>query len=352
MTYADVHMKAIEMANSARNAKQFNKAIKLLMSNAEHYPRSAYELFKQFRNVDMELACSYLVLAAQNGWDNARIKLAEYLAYGTYFDRNENRALELAGPYADTEPFAANLIGVIYLTGTQVAFDLRKAVAYFTKASAMGFGQASLNIGLICTGRYGVAPDPRKALDWFITSAEQGCGEGCYAAASIYIENDNFPAAHNYLVKGVSLGDRKCAELLPELRRAMGISDNVNSSFRQSSVNESRFSYTGQKDSVEEAYAAEKQRIHTAEADRDALTAAAAQAGGGYIDFEAGVIYTKDGRTIVSDAETHTMFSEDGVSIFDDKSKVLYGTNTLSYFDDDMNSMYDSVRQRITYIYK
>lgn len=352
MTYADVHMKAIEMANSAQNAKQFNKAIKLLMSNAEHYPRSAYELFKQFKNADMELACSYLLLAAQNGWDNARIKLAEYLANGTYFERNEKRALELAGPYADSEPFAANLMGVIYLTGTQVAFDLRKAVAYFTKASAMGFGQASLNIGLICTGRYGVQPNPQKALDWFITSAEQGCGEGCYTAACIYIENDNFTAAHNFLVKGVSLGDRKCAELLPELRKAMGISDNINTSFRQSSVNESRFSYTGQKDTVEEAYAAEQQRIQTAEANRDALTAAAAQAGGGYIDAEAGVIYTKEGRTIVSDAETHTMFSEDGVSIFDDKSKVLYGTDTLSFFDDDMNLMYDYVRKRTTYIFK
>lgn len=351
MTYADVHMKAIEMANSARNAKQFNKSIKLLMTNAEHYPRSAYELFKQFRNVDMELACSYLVLAAQNGWDNAKIKLAEYLAYGTYFDRNEKRALELAEPYADTEPFAANLMGVIYLTGTQVAFDMRKAVAYFTKASAMGFGQASLNIGLICTGRYGVAPDSKKALDWFITSAEQGCGEGCYAAACMYIEKENFSAAHNYLVKGVSLGDRKCAELLPNLRIAMGISDNVNSSFRQSSVNESSFSYTGQKDSVEEAYAAEQQRIQTAEANRDALTAAAAQAGGGYIDVEAGVVYTKDGRTIISDVQTHTLFSKDGICIFDDKSKALYGTNTLSYFDDDMKTMYDAVRDRVRYIY-
>lgn len=351
MEYEKTHDKAIKAVSNARNAKQLNKAVIQLMSIAEYFPRSAYELFILFKNTyaDLEKACFYLQLAANGGLDKAIIKLGEYYYKGIYFKKDEPLAIQILEPYAGNIPFAANALGCMYLGGTQTKHDLQKAIGYFSKASAMGYGDASYNIGYICLGNHGVPKNEKQALDWFATAASQGYSQACYVAAVLHAENGNDNDCYNWLLKGADLGHTKCIELLPQIHELLfGKRVEYKDMLRQSTRNNCDYSYTSQKAFVQKLEANEAEREHQRTKAHDSLIATAANAGGGYIDYNTGFVFDKDGNEYFAD-ETGFVYSNKGMQYFDDDAKILYSNNDTTFFDKDMLTMFNSQKSSVVF---
>lgn len=355
MNTEQIYAEAVRTGNNATTQKEYLHCVKLLMSIAEHHPKAGYELFVIFKNVfgDIEKACFYLQLSVKLGNPRAEVKLGEYLSQGVYYQRDEATALKLMEPHADSYPYAACAVGCMYIMGEQIPHDHRKGMQYLLKASQMGFAKASLNIALICLGKTEIPPDMSKALDWLVVAADQGSGDACHLALSLYYERGDMKNAYVYAQKGARLGHAQCAQALEILHRELyPKSRGVSLGIYQSTENEAEFSYTGQAQyvqDVEERRAAEAEKRAR---NRDTMVAVAAQAGGGYVDELTGDVFGNDGKIYHTDMDTHFVSSEKGSMLFDDSTKTLYGNDNTYHFDKDMTDMYDSQRKKHTAIIK
>ena len=333
MDYEKTYRSLIDSAKNAVTQEEHQSAINGLSQLADVYPKAAYELFKYFKNAYPKEAYEYLISAADRGYENARIKVAECLAKGIYFEKNERLALEILLPYCDKVPFAANLSGCIYIEGTQVERDMKKAVHYFSMASEQGYGQATFNIGLICAGNYGIKGDDKKALEWFGAAAEQGFAAACMPAAHYSVKLNDLKKACHYLQIGCNLGEQDCIRLYPALCSELFPTVSERQNIRQSSQCETDICFTGQK-----IYTETPQSDNV---DEDIYYAVAAKSGGGVIDKENNIVYGNKGLNFIDN--DGFIIGEDGISCYDSSTGYMYsfGTGKRAIYDDSTETYYD-----------
>jgi len=65
-------------------------------------------------------------------------------------------------------------LGTLFLNGTGVALDLRKAIEAFEVAAALGMGQAQNSLAMMCAAGDGAARDNKKAQRLYSLAASQG----------------------------------------------------------------------------------------------------------------------------------------------------------------------------------
>jgi TPR repeat protein len=78
---------------------------------------------------------------------------------------------------------AMNLLGVLYMTGTQVARDTSMALYWFQKAIDGGSADAMDNLATMYLFGIGLSRDPVNALRWFVRSAARGNVHSIYSVA-------------------------------------------------------------------------------------------------------------------------------------------------------------------------
>src|ERR1700757_1666746 len=67
--------------------------------------------------------------------------------------------VELEKQAATGDPAAAFQMGIEYAAGQRVAFDIAKALDWYRKAAAKGYGEAEYNLGVAYHNGLGVAKD-------------------------------------------------------------------------------------------------------------------------------------------------------------------------------------------------
>jgi hypothetical protein len=78
---------------------------------------------------------------------------------------------------------AMNLLGVLYMTGTQVPRDTSMALYWFQKAIDGGSADAMDNLATMYLFGIGLSRDPVNALRWFVRSAARGNVHSIYSVA-------------------------------------------------------------------------------------------------------------------------------------------------------------------------
>lgn len=340
---------AIDKANKAETDKQFSEAVSMLMDISADYPKAAFEVYVALKRCGYtEEAYFYLTLSAGQDYEKACVILGNCLAQGQYFEKNEEAAKNIWLKYPENGAALCGL-GCLYLMGEKITHDQQKAVEYFAKSSGMGYAQASYNIALMCAGETGLQRNEKQMFEWLNTAVSQGSGDACFYAAQEYYSLGKKRDAMNCLVKGMKLGHKGCAEVCPKLRKELSRQHTVyHGKIYQSSTNEAEFSYTGQAELV---YRTEAERAETVQRRSKVMDAAAAYAGGGFVDYDTGFIMDKNGNTIIAD-ESGFVFSKDGAMYYDNDTNYLFGSQGTVLFDEKMQYMYDMQKSKASMIFK
>ena len=93
-----------------------------------------------------------------------------------YIRGEHAEAMKVLIPAAEAgDPNAQNILGAAHADGNGVKQDYAKAVEWYAKSAAQGFGKALLNLGLVyAQGRPGIEPDYPKARDLLRKAAAKG----------------------------------------------------------------------------------------------------------------------------------------------------------------------------------
>lgn len=343
------YRQAIDKANKAETDEQFSEAVALLMEISADYPKAAFEVYIVLKRCGYtEEAYFYLTLSAGQDYEKACVVLGKCLAEGLYYEKNEEAALKLLSKYPENASALCGL-GFIYTAGEQIPQDQQKAVECFVKSSGMGYAQASYNIALMCAGDTGLQRNEKQMFDWLNTAVSQGSGDACFYAANEYYSLGKANQALSYLLKGMDLGHRGCAEVYPRLKSEISRQHNVfHSGIYQSAENEAEFSYSGQAEFVHQA---EAERAETIRRRSKAMDAAAAYSGGGFVDYETGVILDRNGNTMIAD-ESGFVYSQNGTMLYDNDTNYLFGNQGTVLFDENMQYMYDMQKSKASMIFK
>lgn len=343
------YRKAIDKANIAESDEQFSEAIALLMEISADYPKAAYEVYVVLKRCGYtEEAYFYLTLSAGQEYEKACVEFGKCLAQGLYFEKNEDAAVKLLSKYPENAAALCGL-GFVYVSGEQIPRDQQKAVEFFVKSSGMGYAQASYNIALMCAGDTGLQPNEKQMFDWLGIAISQGSGDACFYAALKYYSSGRNNEAISCLTKGIKLGHQGCAQVYPRLKEEISRQQTVyHSGIYQSAENEAEFSYTGQAEIV---YRTEMERAETIQRRSKVMDAAAAYSGGGFVDYETGVILDRNGNAIIAD-ESGFAYSEKGTMFYDNDTNYLFSNQGTVLFDENMQYMYDMQKSKASMVFK
>lgn len=347
--FEEKYRKAIDKANKAETDEQFSEAIALLMEISADYPKAAFEVYVVLkRSGYTEEAYFYLMLSAGQEYEKACVILGKCFAEGIYFKKDEIAAEKLLSKYPENAS-ALCCLGFLYVLGEQIPQDQQKAVGYFVKSSEKGYAQASYNLALMCAGDTGLQRNEKQMFDWLNFAISQGNGDACFYAAQEYYSLGKTNEALSCLLKGMKLGHQGCAEVYPKLRNEISQQQTVyHSGIYQSAENEAEFSYTGQAEIV---YRAEAERAETIRRRSKIMDAAAAYSGGGFVNYETGVITDRNGNTIIAD-ESGFAYSENGAMYYDEDMQFLFSNHGTALFDENMQYMYDMQKEKASMIFK
>ena len=125
--------------------------------------------------------------AAEQGNAVAQTKLGDLYLNGTGVVRDDRKAVEWFRKAAEQgNAVAQTKLGDLYLNGTGVVRDDRKAVEWFRKAAEQGDAVAQTKIGDMYLNGTGVVKDKKNAVEWFRKAAEQGDAVAQYKLGYMY----------------------------------------------------------------------------------------------------------------------------------------------------------------------
>lgn len=146
--------------------------LKAAESGQEYYQFKLGEFHEKgtVGNVDMQKAFEWYEKAANNGYSSAQDWIADYY----YGKENYPAAAEWYLKAAENGSFSSqNRLGVMYLEGKGVSKDLKKALEWFLK-SAQGNHWGQYNAGMCYEYGFGVAKNSATAKEWYLKALAGG----------------------------------------------------------------------------------------------------------------------------------------------------------------------------------
>jgi len=140
-------------------------------------------------NKDLKEAAYWYKKSAAKGVPIAQYWLGEmYLTGKGGLPKNYQQALELFKEADEQEgfPLAQHNLGIMYLRGEGVPQNNKKAINYFTKASAQGLAESQLKLGFMYRTGKGVVQNTKKGVDLYKKSAKQGFAEAQHNLGVMY----------------------------------------------------------------------------------------------------------------------------------------------------------------------
>ena len=117
----------------------------------------------------------------------------------------------------------SSALGQMYDQGNGVPLDRVRAISYLTRGANAGNRGAEYTLGIYCEEGEVMPRDIKKALEWYMKSAQQGFPEGerhigfAYEFADFTLPHDR-PRAIEWLSKAAAQGEGEPAELVRVLR--------------------------------------------------------------------------------------------------------------------------------------
>ncbi|TVQ82480.1 MAG: sel1 repeat family protein [Micavibrio sp.] len=173
-----------EKGADAASPSLFNlQAANMGLALAQHYMGSFYTREGEAR--DLARSIEFYKKAVINGRVQSATEIGKFYHFGIRvpFDLHEAAKWYEMDVSRGYKP-AMDRLGWIYLSG--LPNSGQKAIAMYEKAAARDIWEANNALGMIYLyGLGGVPPDHRKALKWYLKSAEKGSDTGAVQAAAI-----------------------------------------------------------------------------------------------------------------------------------------------------------------------
>ena len=173
-----------EEGADAASPSLFNlQAANMGLALAQHYMGSFYTRGGEAR--DLARSIEFYKKAVINGRVQSATEIGKFYHFGIGVPFDLHKAakwyeMDVSRGYKP----AMDRLGWIYLSG--LPNSGQKAIAMYEKAAARDIWEANNALGMIYLyGLGGVSPDHRKALKWYLKSAEKGSDTGAVQAAAI-----------------------------------------------------------------------------------------------------------------------------------------------------------------------
>ena len=126
-----------------------------------------------FGHVDLEKRFYWLQQAANHSHEDAKYELGLALLFGEGCEKDAVAAVEALTESAKMDNGrAANLLGKLYLSGTEIPQDENLAVFYLRQGAQHGIAEAQSNYGVaLQNGLGGIEKDDVQAVEWFRKAA-------------------------------------------------------------------------------------------------------------------------------------------------------------------------------------
>jgi uncharacterized protein len=112
-------------------------------------------------------------------------------AYERSNEGNSPAAIKTLLPFAEKgNAFAQNVLGLIYLAAPDLKPDYAKALMWFRKSAALGFGGAYSNLGYMASNGLGAPKNMSDAVKWFKLATDKGNYLGQYNLGRLYETGD------------------------------------------------------------------------------------------------------------------------------------------------------------------
>ncbi|KAK8898261.1 hypothetical protein M9Y10_000539 [Tritrichomonas musculus] len=165
---------------------------------------------EKMHNVDK--AIYYYKLSAEQNYSDAQYELGNIYYSKEYDAFDIDKAMHYFTLAANKSKYAQYALGNIYSEGIYVQRDINKAIYYYTLAANQNYDLAQLSLGNIFYNDDDVPNDTNKAIKYYSLAANQNCAEALFNLAVIYFEGKSIKRDINQAIKYYTLASHQNME--------------------------------------------------------------------------------------------------------------------------------------------